>query len=159
MHTRLTIILGSLVGAFGVYGTQVAVRGSVAPSASGQAPTCCTAAIRSFVKLAEGDLNATTATPLSTEPIAVGNYTELVLYVSADVLVGNCFGSCCPTISAPQFRPDASTPFGSTGQAIGQFPYGGRVRVDGTDMMLSLPALDPTSCNHANYHYVVAGVQ
>jgi hypothetical protein len=158
MHTRLTIILGSLVGAFCVYGTQVAVRGSAAPSASGQAATCCTPARPSFVKLAEGDLNATT-TPLSTEPIAVGAYTELVLYVRADVAVINCFGSCCPTISAPQFRPDASTPFGSTGQIVGQFPFGGRVRVDGTDMMLSLPAMDPTSCNRANYHYVVAGVQ
>jgi len=163
MRTKIFIVLASLFGAFCIYCTQSAAPGGAVRQAIGaEPPACCTMPAQSFVKLAEGDL---TAGALTTPPIAIGGYTDLVLYVTTTrVHRSGCIGTCCPYISQPLFRLDASTPFGATGQSAGiQFAgEGAHLRVDGSDMMLTMQ--DPTASNFSgcasiNYHYVIAGVQ
>ena len=85
----------------------------------------------------------------SSPPIAVAAYRQVVLYVTATP-AGGCSGQ-----SALRFRPDASTPFGYTGQAYetsGGGVSGGLARVDGTDMLVH-------NLGGCALHYVVSGVQ
>jgi hypothetical protein len=126
-----------ILGAFLIYCGQ-SMDGGFVPDAAAQQQ--CTPAPPVFTKLDEADLPANTAS----NPIAVGAYREVVVYIAA-----GC--SNASTIGA-QFRPDAATPFGFSGQFVSTSPpYGGRLRVDGVDLKLM--------GNGCAAHYVVAGVQ
>jgi hypothetical protein len=115
---------------------------------------CCVPARPTFVKLAEGTL---TTGALASDPILVGAYTEIAIYVSAS-LAGS---GGCPTLNPPQFRSDPALPFATTGRLIDVAGFrGGRLPVDGSELRLSMgnPAQFPR-CTSVSYHYVVAGVQ
>jgi hypothetical protein len=115
---------------------------------------CCVLGRPTFVKLAEGTL---TIGALVSDPIHVGAYTEIMVYVSAS-LAGS---GACPRLDPPQFRSDPALPFATTGRLIDIAGFrGGRLPVDGSELRLSMgnPAQFP-GCTSVSYHYVVAGVQ
>jgi hypothetical protein len=135
MRIHAGVVIASIVGSFLVYCGQSSTSpdGAVVRDAKADG-TCCTATAPTFTKLAEGDA----ATGAPTNAIPVGAYREVVVYLP--------YGTLC-TMEVG-FRPDASTPFGTTGQDAGE--GGARIRVDGTDLQLK---------SNCAVHYVVAGVQ
>jgi hypothetical protein len=97
---------------------------------------CCTPAVPTFTKLAEGSLPS--------DPISVAGYREVVVY-----LAGNASG--CANPQPAMFSVDASSPAGGTGQPI---VNGARLRVDGAFLVLPSPCAVAVPTG-----YVVAGVQ
>jgi len=154
MNHKLSMALWMIVGSFFVYcgqnqmgdgGDDTHGDGGFVTDADAEG-TCCASTVPSFTKLTEGDL-LQNGGPAVTAAIAVGTYREVVVYITADPSCSNFSSNRVFT----QFRPDATSPFGSTGQTMSFFERsGGRIRVDGPDMMLS------TSCP---VHYMVAGVE
>ena len=144
MKTKLSMAGCMILGSFLIYCGSGGDH--FAGDAMGDSGTTCTTTPPMFTKLAEGDLAANS----SSQPIAVGAYREVVVYVS-----GVTTAACTSTsLFAPAFRPDANTPFGFTGQTIivsTSVVSGGRLRVDGADLMLKSIACPA--------HFVVAGVQ
>lgn len=140
---RLHIVCCIILGSFCVYCGQSVVSddagGDAVPPAG--AETCCTAPAQGFVKLAEGDLTK----GQTTDVIAVGAYREVVIYVAAT--------SQYTCNLQPEFRPDASSPFGLVGNV--DFAWGGRLQVSGSDLHL-VASSGQTSCS---LHYQIAGVQ
>jgi len=134
MRIHAGVVIASIVGSFLVYCGQSSTSPDGAVVRDAKADGSCTTTPPSFTKLAEGDATA----GVVTSPVAVGAYREVIVYLP--------FGTNC--VVEVGFRPDASTPFGITGQFADN---GARVRVDGTDMQLR------TNCS--GVHYVVAGVQ
>ncbi len=134
MRVHAGLVIASIVGSFLVYCGQAGTSrdGAVVHDAAADTGTCCTATAPTFTKLAEGDTTA----GVPTTAVAVGAYREVIVYLSP--------GTNCVVETA--FRPDASTPFGITGQFADN---GARLRVDGTDLQLR---------SDCAFHYVVAGV-
>ncbi len=109
---RSYVVVGSILGAFVLYGVLSACN-NFAPNANGQQSGCCAAP--ALTKVLESDVWGETA------PISVGSYREVAVGVDNDC------------VSAVLFRADAGSPFLFVGQTLGK---GGRLRVDGADMIL-----------------------
>ncbi|WP_394844891.1 hypothetical protein LZC95_48580 [Pendulispora brunnea] len=156
MKPKLQIVLASILGSFVIYCTS-STNGpsdtSFVPDAHADSSggACCNAVAPKFTKLAAGALTtANTPSPV----IAVGNYREVVVYTTGSFL---CQGNGVVQTVGPEaiFRPDAETPFGSTGQNLSS---GGRARVDGVDMELVVTGPVGSTCR-GGVSYVVAGVE
>jgi hypothetical protein len=175
MKSRVTTILASILGSFAVYcasavptngstgrgtaseaggggGAGAGTSGFVSDArADSPAGACCAPAAPKYTRLASGSLMAGN----TSAPIAVGAFRDLVVYATgAGVECKRPNYSEFSTISA-RFRPDASTPFGRTGQYLAS---GGRLRVDGADLILTLDSLSGATCT-GSFDYVVAGVE
>jgi hypothetical protein len=98
---------------------------------------CCNLMPQTFTKIADGTLSTEYSL---TNAIDVSAYREVVLY-----------GDYCDF--RVLFQPDASSPFGFTGQGGNVFE-GGRIRVDGPALKLEM--WSPTSS--APCRYQLAGV-
>ena len=135
------LIIAAIAGSFFVYCGQAATTndGAVVHDAHADG-TCCAATAPVFTKLAEADLAGNSVSA----PVAVGAYRQIVVYITRGP--AGITGGCS---LAYEFRADASSPFGTTGQTSS---WGGQIRVDGTDVRLHAPCSD-------SYHYVIAGVQ
>ncbi len=111
---------------------------------------CGCAVAPTFTKLADVVLAPVPGQPsvLRSEPIAVGAFREVLVYR----VMGPEY--CVPILAGVgyRFRPDASTPFGSTSQDH-QF---GRIRVDGSDMYVDLA---DGGCGALPLRIIVAGVR
>jgi hypothetical protein len=109
--------------------------------------TCCGATAPVFTTLFDGNVVGLAAT----SAIAVGAYRQVVVY---NVPTHATELPTCSDIYA-HFRPDASHPFGYTGQRLSANTptlSGGTLRVDGSDLILLNWGAD--AC-----HILVAGVQ
>ncbi len=151
MRNRVMFVVAALVGGVLINcSTSMKMGGDGGvPDAGAQA--CCTAGA-TFTKLAEGALTATTR---DTGPIAVGAYREVVLYTRRSGV--NSTSTSC-RIQRPQFRPDADTPFGDTGPDV-TLTEGGRIQVNGSDMLLSVDFVAGGTCSNVTIDWVVAGVR
>ena len=93
--------------------------------------------------------------------IAVGTYQEVVLYITGDAACRDDVNNPQSAFLSAAFRPDATTPFGATGQSP---LHGGRLRVDGTDLTLALhsgletPAGNSGISCSGSLNWVIAGV-
>jgi hypothetical protein len=151
MRKRLGMALIMILGSFSIYCVQSATNptqvssggdggGGDASAQSGGGGTCCTPTPRTFVPLAEGDVSSCTSGFVSTNPIAVGNYSEVVLYVSDH----GTFAS--------EFRATATSQFGVTGTLLYN---GGRIQVNGSDMRFRVYCTEIGG----TMHWTIAGVQ
>lgn len=141
MRLHPGLIIASIAGSFFVYCGQAATTNDGDIVKDGHADgTCCAATAPVFTKLADADLAGTS----TSAPIAVGAYRQIVVYITRGPT--GITGGCALSL---EFRADASSPFGTTGQTGS---WGGQFRVDGTDVRLRAPCTD-------TYHYVIAGVQ
>ena len=110
----------------------------------------------SFTKLAEGDLSLAGVT---SAPIPVSSYREVVVYIISTTDGCKNAGVVVSPKIVDQFRPDAQTPFGETGQQqTSATPGGGLVHVDGVDMRLVLRP-ESSTLPTCIVHYVVASMQ
>jgi hypothetical protein len=164
---KLLVVPTMIFGSFLIYCTQVATHsldqasrpdagdtdgpdgsgsgngpGGFVKDASAEPCTPTAPAAPQFTKLATVKLTQTARTSI---PIAVGAYREVVV----SLLPGSSDAGCV----FAEFRPDAQTAFGTTGQYIGR--WGGRLRVDGTDLQLS----NRCGSDDASFDLVVAGVR
>jgi hypothetical protein len=156
MRRQLSFIVASILGSFCVYCAQdgmsrtgglfdagVVADGAARPAdgggGGGFVPDARAQAGAAFTVLAEGDLDI--YAKRESDPIAVGSYSEVVVYSSSEYCTLGMI-----------FRATASAKFGYTGQLP---KAGGRVRIDGSDLKVSLESCDSGSTTH----WVVAGAR
>jgi hypothetical protein len=171
MKNRVLVVLGSVVGSFAVYcacsvhadssapsgaNSEAGAGGFVNPAhAEGATASCCAPPAPKFKKIASGNFTKSAASAI----IPVGGFREVVVYLTANGLCSGPQGYTYRDEIAAQFRPDANTPFGETGQRFKGVT--GRLRVDGADLQLTLPGgYEPAqgyTCTETSY--VVAGVE
>ncbi len=152
-HRRLGMALLMCAGSLFIYCGQAATNsgdagfdGFVSDARAEENCGCTTGP--SFTRLADVVLTQPTMTQstLRSEPISVGSFREVIVYTA----LGSAPTGCTVTGDiGVKFRPDAATEFGYTGTVLN---FGGRVRVDGTDMRLSI------NTNCTSYRMIVAGV-